>query len=172
MAVLSTKGLSGQIGKQLVFKASGGKTIVSAYVGPRKKKATELQQLFRECFKRAQKRASHDSRKKEVKARCTSYLKEGQSIYHFLMGLYQREEVQRMKECKTGYKTLEELLIGEPKRRKEVMKSEPPKIKKKVRTVWYYPVRTQEAIKADHLPATQVMINRTFYGGWVSTYSG
>jgi hypothetical protein len=172
MAVLSTKGLSGQLGKQFVFKATKSKTVVSAYVAPRKRKPTELQQLFRDCFKRAQKRASKDSRDKEIKAICAPYLKEGQSVYHFLMGLYQREEVKMLKECRKESKTLEELLREEPKKRKEMLRQDSSKKTNNKTTIWAYPIKKRTAPKADPIPKMDVVISRPFYGGWVSTYSG
>jgi hypothetical protein len=171
MAILTTKGLSGQIGKQLVFKARGGKTIVSAYVEPRQKKATELQQLFRDCFRRAQKRASRDSRKAEIKDMCSPYLKEGQSVYHFLMGLYHREEIRMMKRGVTMYENIKLLLPEEPKRVKEVVKHETSKIEKNINRVWSYPIQKTKVHKVDYRPKACVWINRPFYGGWVSTMS-
>ena len=172
MAVLSTRGLSGHIGKQLVFKATKGKTVVSAYGEPRKKKGTELQNQYRECFKRAQKRASQDRRKQEVIASCGSYLKPGQSLYHFLMGLYHREEIRMMKKGETRYESIEMLLSGETKNKKEVVNTQVHKVKEHMNAVWVYPVRKQEKAKTDNLSARPVMANRMFYGGWVSTYSG
>jgi hypothetical protein len=184
MAVLTTNGLSGLIGKQLVFKPKKGKTIVSAYAESRKKKGTELQILYRNCFKRAQKRASKDCKRKEIIAACSSYLRDGQVLYHFLVGLYQREEVQVMRECRNEYKSLEELLKGEPKRRKKMICRPSLAVKtqnnvhsdfksdKKIKTIWSYPVKKPMTSKAGTLQEKPVKINKVFYGGWISTYSG
>ena len=47
------KGLQGSLGKSLVFRHVGGKTIVSLYPQPTKKAATEKQIKQRELFKMA-----------------------------------------------------------------------------------------------------------------------
>ena len=181
MALLSTRGLSGQIGKQLVFKAVKGKTVVSAYAESRKKEGSELQKLFRDCFKRAQKRANRDKRKSEIMAKCTSFLKEGQSLYHFLMGLYHREEILMMKNGENEYKSIEVLLSGEPRRRKEVKQVKDSKMKKQLLFSATKPVSLRREVtkpfynmvmaKTEIIPNMEMWMNRTFYGGWVSTYS-
>ena len=180
MAVLTTRGLSGQIGKQLVFKARGRKTIVSAYAEQVKKKGSELQNIFRNCFKRAQKRAGMDSRKAEIKTFCAPYLKEGQSVYHFLMGLYHREEIRMMKKGEKEYVEIEVLLSEEPRQRQAVVKPRTNEVVnnltnsdfkpiQKTMTALSYPIRKHVAVKANYSLTIPGMINSSFYGGWVST---
>ena len=166
MAFLSNKGLSGQIGKQLVFKAKGGKTIVSAYTEPEKKKGTELQNLFRDCFRKAQKRASRDRRKFEIIEACTPYLKEGQSLYHFLMGLYHREEISMMKKGENKYQPIEMLLKGEPKRARVARKAQVSQKHKQTNSTWPYAVKNNLVSTGVYIPALNAFINQPYYAGF------
>jgi hypothetical protein len=92
MAILRTKGLSGRIGGEIVFKQYANKTVVTATPDKCRKPPSELQLLNRECFRRARKRASMDKSRVEIADVCKSYLKPGQSLYHFLIGVYVRQE--------------------------------------------------------------------------------
>lgn len=82
------QGISGAIGKQLVFKKYGDKTIVTSYPDMSNVKPSEQQKEKRKLFAEAvayAKAISMDSDKKEDYQR---KVKEGESVYHYALKEY------------------------------------------------------------------------------------
>jgi hypothetical protein len=75
-------GLSGQVGKQLVFKKYGNKTIVTKYPDMGGIKASQLQEVKRNKFKEAVAYAQSILRDKTKKAAYQKKLPKGKSVYH------------------------------------------------------------------------------------------
>jgi hypothetical protein len=83
------KDLKGHIGKQIVVKQYGDKTVVTKYPFVKKKrKPTELQQVFRDHFTKAVKYAKAINNSLEQRAIYQQKVKKGQSVYHYALKEY------------------------------------------------------------------------------------
>lgn len=82
-------GLTGHIGKQLVIKHYGDKTVVTAYPSmPNKKKISALQALKRNRFKDAVAYAQNIRRDLKLKEEYQKKIKPGESVYHYAIKEY------------------------------------------------------------------------------------
>jgi hypothetical protein len=92
MAILSSstplEGISGTLGKELVFKKYGDKTVVSRYPDMSHVKPTLLQQEKRKLFAEAVAYAREIARNPVKKATYTEKLPPGTSVYHFALKEY------------------------------------------------------------------------------------
>jgi hypothetical protein len=82
------KNLRGALGKQLVVKQYGDKTVVTKYPHMRKVKPSELQKLYRARFTEAVAYAKAISRHPLQKAAYQHKVKNGQSVYHYALKEY------------------------------------------------------------------------------------
>ena len=87
-------GLSGHIGKQIVIKRYGDKTVVTAYPDMRRVKPSVLQTLNHNRFKDAVAYAQAINRNPELKKEYKQKIKPGESVYHYAI----KEYLQRCKE--------------------------------------------------------------------------
>lgn len=83
--------LRGQIGKQLVVKQYGTKTVVTRYPDMSGIKPSPLQTRQREVFARAVAYARHITNDSQQKARYLKKVKRGQSVYHYLLKEYLKQ---------------------------------------------------------------------------------
>ena len=81
-------GITGAIGKQLVFKKYGDKTVVTSYPDMSKVKPSELQEVKRKGFADAVAYAKNISRNPEKKAEYLKKVKAGESVYQFALKEY------------------------------------------------------------------------------------
>ena len=92
MAIMGSnllKDLKGHLGKQIVVKQYSDKTVVAKYPFVKKKrKPTELQQVFRDHFTEAVKYAQTINNNWEQKAIYQQKVKKGQSVYHYALKEY------------------------------------------------------------------------------------
>ena len=86
------KGLSGTIGKQLVFKQYGDKTVVAAYPDMSKVKPSMLQTHNRGIFKEAVAYAKAILCDPERKQAYAQKVAKGKSIYRFAIKEYLRQQ--------------------------------------------------------------------------------
>jgi hypothetical protein len=161
MAILKTKGLSGRLG-DVVMKQYADKTVVTAMPDRSRKPPSELQLLHREAFKRARRRASMDKGRKEVVAACRPYLKRGQSVYHFLVGVYRRQEKRRMlgeEATEVDLGTLLRQEYGEGRKREVAAKKEGVVLE------------LSHGVTLAHRTTEErgIVVYRVSYGAWVST---
>ena len=82
------KGLRGHIGKRMVFKQCGDKTVVTAYPDIRHKKKSELRDLKRGWFKDAVAYAQKIVHNPELKKQYQEKMKKGKSVYHYAIQEY------------------------------------------------------------------------------------
>ena len=82
------KNISGAVGKQLVFKQYGDKTIVTKYPDMSKVKPSEQQKDSRKRFAEAVAYAQAINRNPEQKTLYLKKVKKGQSVYHFALKEY------------------------------------------------------------------------------------
>src|SRR5688572_3663894 len=75
-------GVSGAIGKELVLKQYGDKTVVSKYPDMSRVKKSELQKLQQGVFAQAVAFAQGAKRDPKLRAKYLKKLKSGQSVYH------------------------------------------------------------------------------------------
>ncbi len=80
--------LRGGVGKQLVFKQYGDKTVVTGYPNMSGVKPSEQQKDGRKLFAEAAVYASAINRNPEQKAVYAKKLKPGESVYHFALKEY------------------------------------------------------------------------------------
>ena len=80
--------ISGQLGKQLVFKKYGNKTVVSAYPDMSRVKPSKLQKAKRNIFKEAVAYARNINNDPAAKKKYLKKVKTGQSVYHFAIQEY------------------------------------------------------------------------------------
>ena len=83
-----TEGISGAIGKQLVYKQYDDKTVVTKFPDMSRVKASRLQQIGRDIFKEAVKYAKLIVRNKEAKEAYAAKLPKGKSVYHAALKEY------------------------------------------------------------------------------------
>jgi hypothetical protein len=86
------KGLSGQIGKQLVFKKYANKTVVTKYPDMSNIKPSQAQVTKRERFAAAVKYAREINNDAVLKALYLKKVAKGQSVYHFALSEYLKKE--------------------------------------------------------------------------------
>jgi hypothetical protein len=170
MAVLTSKGLSGQLG-EVVVKQYADKTVVTVKPdGGRKKRSNELQVLYQDCFKRGQRRACMDKRNKELLEQCRLYMKKGQALYHFLMEVYPRQEIRKMERGLERLESLEVILkeeFGGRVKQKAVLPSpvvclHPPPVV----------LNHGDTAAQRGTGEIRVVLQTVSYGGWVSTSTG
>ena len=82
------QGLTGAIGKQLVFKDYGGKIVVTRYPDMSGVKPSEQQVEKRKVFRDAVAYAKNISRNPVKKAEYLKKVKEGESVYHYALKEY------------------------------------------------------------------------------------
>lgn len=75
-------GASGAVGKEIVFKRYGNKTVVSKYPDMTKVKPSALQRQGRSLFAEAVRFAQLINNHPELKALYTSELQAGESVFH------------------------------------------------------------------------------------------
>ena len=83
-----THGLRGQIGKQLVFKQYGKKTVVSRYPDMSNITPSSLQKEKRSRFKEAVAYAQAINNDAVMKAVYAKKVKKGQTVYHYAIKEY------------------------------------------------------------------------------------
>lgn len=84
--------LRGAIGKQLVIKQYGTKTVITAYPDTaKKKKRSPLQKLQQETFTAAVKYAQAILRDPVKKKAYAQKVKKGQQVYHYAISEYKRK---------------------------------------------------------------------------------
>lgn len=83
-----TKGLSGQIGQQVVFKQYGKKTVVSRYPDMSKVKPSKLQKKGRNRFAEAVVYAQAINNDPVKKASYAKKVKKGHTVFNFAMQEY------------------------------------------------------------------------------------
>lgn len=85
--------LRGAIGKQLVIKQYGDKTVITAYPDtPKKKRRSALQKLQQDEFKAAVKYAQAILRDPVKKKAYAKKVKKGQLVYHYAISEYKRKK--------------------------------------------------------------------------------
>ena len=82
------KELKGALGKQLVVKQYADKTVVTKYPHMRKRKPTELQNLYRTVFANAVAYAQSINRDRQQKAIYQKKVKKGETVYHYALKEY------------------------------------------------------------------------------------
>lgn len=82
------KGLTGAIGKQLVFKKYGDKTVVTSYPDMTKVKPSELQEVNRNGFAGAVAYARGINNDPVKKAEYLKRVKVGETVYQFALKEY------------------------------------------------------------------------------------
>lgn len=88
--------LSGQVGKQLVFKKYGNKTVVSAYPDMSKVKPSKLQKAKRNIFKEAVAYAQEINNNAALKKKYQKKVKKGQTVYHFAIQEFLKKHKERL----------------------------------------------------------------------------
>ena len=84
----SLNGISGQLGKQLVFKKYGDKIVVTQYPDMSRIKPSPLQKHKRAIFKEAVAYAKNINRNPVLKKEYLQKVKRGESVYHFALKEY------------------------------------------------------------------------------------
>ena len=83
------KDLKGHLGKQIVVKQYGDKTVVTKYPHVKgKRKPTHNQQVFRDHFAKAVQYAQAINRDREQHALYLTKVNKGQSVYHYALKEY------------------------------------------------------------------------------------
>ena len=77
--------MSGQLGKQIVFKQYGDKTVVTQYPDMSRVKPSLLQKHKRSIFKEAVAYAKIINRNPELKKKYLEKVKPGESVYHYAL---------------------------------------------------------------------------------------
>lgn len=86
-----TKGLRGQVGKQLVFKQYGTKTVVSRYPDMSNRQLSALQKASNERFAAAVAYAQAINTDPVQKAAYGKKVKKGQTVFHFAIKEFLRQ---------------------------------------------------------------------------------
>ena len=89
---LLIKGLQGQIGKQLVFKKYGKKTVVTKYPDMSNVKPSSKQKKMRRSFGKAVAYAQAINNDPVKKAVYAKKVRKGQTVYHFAMREFMKGE--------------------------------------------------------------------------------
>ncbi len=87
-----THTLRGQLGKQLVFKRYGKKTVVTSYPDMSKVKPSKKQKQQRNLFKEAVAYAQAINNDPVKKAVYAQKVKKGQSVYHYAIQEYRKQQ--------------------------------------------------------------------------------
>ena len=82
------KGLRGSIGKEIVFKKYGNKTVVTRYPDMSNVKPSELQKQRQRRFAKAVAYVQNINRNPALKAEYKAKVKKGQTVYHFAISEY------------------------------------------------------------------------------------
>lgn len=82
------QGISGKLGKQLVFKQYGDKIVVTQYPDMSRIKPSQQQKNNRNLFKEAVAYAKKINRTPALKQAYLKKVKKGESIYHYAMKEY------------------------------------------------------------------------------------
>lgn len=77
--------LSGQLGRQIVFKQYGDKTVISAYPDMSRIKPSKKQKVIRGAFAEAVAYAKKIVRDPELKKKYLKKVKKGESVYHYAL---------------------------------------------------------------------------------------
>ena len=85
------KELKGAVGKEIVIRQVKGKTVITAYPVPIKRKPSKLQQLYRDDFTAAVKYAQAIQRDKKKRKAYEMKVKNGQSVYHYAIAEYKKK---------------------------------------------------------------------------------
>jgi hypothetical protein len=88
------KGFSGAIGKQIVVKQYGDKTVISKYPDMGKRKASANQKVRRGVFQDAVAYAQSILRSPAKKAAYAKKLPEGQLVYHGAISEYMKKNIK------------------------------------------------------------------------------
>lgn len=80
--------LNGQLGRQVVFKQYGDKTVVSAYPDMSRVKPSKKQKANRNVFKEAVAYAKNITGTPELKKKYLKKVKAGESVYHYVLKEY------------------------------------------------------------------------------------
>ena len=88
------KGLSGQLGKQLVFKQYGNKTVVSRFPDMSKIKPGKLQQQKSSLFSEAVAYARAIINDPVLKKKYQTKVKRGQTVYHYAIQEFYKKQKQ------------------------------------------------------------------------------
>jgi hypothetical protein len=80
--------ISGQLGKQLVFKQYSDKTVISKYPDMDGVKPSRKQKNGRNLFKEAVAYAQKIIRNRELKKKYSEKVKPGKTVYHYAMQEY------------------------------------------------------------------------------------
>ncbi len=83
--------VSGQIGKQLVVKRYGNKTVITAYPDMSKVKPSKMQKAKRKVFAEAVAYAQAINNDTVKKAAYKKKVKKGQTVYHYAIREYLRK---------------------------------------------------------------------------------
>ena len=89
---LFLKNLKGTIGKQMVIKKYGDKTVISAYPDMENIKPSPVQEIFRERFKNAVAYARGINNNNEKRKLYSKKVKKHQSVYHYAVAEYLANE--------------------------------------------------------------------------------
>jgi len=82
------KGISGKLGKQLVFKQYGDKTVITLYPDMSRVKPSRKQKSNRNLFKEAVAYAKNINRTPALKQAYLKKVKKGESVYHYAIKEY------------------------------------------------------------------------------------
>jgi hypothetical protein len=82
------KKISGQLGKQLVLKQYGDRTVITQYPDMSRIKPSALQKHKRNVFKEAVAYAKDISRNPDLKKKYLKKTKQGESVYHYALKEY------------------------------------------------------------------------------------
>jgi len=82
------KKVNGQLGKQVVFKQYGDKTVITQYPDMSRVKPSALQKRKRNIFKEAVAYAKNISRNPDLKKKYLKKTKQGESVYHYALKEY------------------------------------------------------------------------------------
>jgi hypothetical protein len=91
---LITRGLKGQLGKELVFKQYGKKTVVSRYPDMSHVKPSTLQKEKRSRFAEAVAYAQRINNDPVLKAQYKKKVKKKQTVYHYALQEYLKKQQQ------------------------------------------------------------------------------
>jgi hypothetical protein len=83
--------ISGQLGKQLVFKHYSDRTVISQYPDMSGVKPSRKQKITRNLFKEAVAYAKKIIRNRELKKKYLEKVQPGQSVYHYAVREYMKE---------------------------------------------------------------------------------
>ena len=86
------KNIKGKLGKQLVFKQYGDKTVVTVYPNMSRVKPSKVQKIYRNKFKEAVAYAKRINRDPILKKQYLQKVQPGESVYHFALKEFLKKE--------------------------------------------------------------------------------